>query len=180
VDSVSTLDPGQPASASLSVVGQTLHFDFGIPRGDTGPQGPSFASAQVDAVNSLNPGDPAQASVTFDGSTLRFSFGIPRGYDGAPGTPGADGQPGTPGEVSQAELYAAIVGTSANSNAVAQLAQPADPNYNPSQIQDLIDKMNELIGALRRVTFNSQSAQPEYKKSPPQISPKSRRALTRL
>lgn len=40
--------------------------------------------------------------------------------------------------------------TSANSNAVNEMAQSADGTYNPSQMQDVINKINELIGALRR------------------------------
>ena len=46
VDSVSTLDPGQPASAQAWFDGNVVHFTFGIPRGQDGsngaegPQGP--------------------------------------------------------------------------------------------------------------------------------------------
>jgi hypothetical protein len=39
VDSVTTVDPGQPATASAGVTGQTLHFHFGIPRGFDGNNG---------------------------------------------------------------------------------------------------------------------------------------------
>jgi hypothetical protein len=39
VDSVTTVDPGQPASASAGLVGQTLHFHFAIPRGFDGNNG---------------------------------------------------------------------------------------------------------------------------------------------
>ena len=34
-----TLNPGDPASASVSVTGDTLHFTFAIPRGNNGAQG---------------------------------------------------------------------------------------------------------------------------------------------
>lgn len=40
--------------------------------------------------------------------------------------------------------------TSANSNAVATLGQVADGSYNPGQIQMALDKIDELINALRR------------------------------
>jgi len=63
---------------------------------------------------------------------------------------GADGDQGPPGEVSNADLASAISGTSNNSNAVATLGQSTDPNYQQSQIQDLINKVDELINALRR------------------------------
>ena len=44
----------------------------------------------------------------------------------------------------------ALSQTSNNSNGVNQLGQGADGSYNPSQMQDLINKMDELINALRR------------------------------
>jgi hypothetical protein len=74
----------------------------------------------------------------FDGTNVRFSFGIPRGNDGAPG------------EVSNAQLNSAISGTSNNTNGVSTLGQGADSSYNQSQMQDLINKVDELINALRR------------------------------
>jgi hypothetical protein len=39
VDGVTTLDPGLPANATVSVVGNTLHLTFDIPRGNDGAQG---------------------------------------------------------------------------------------------------------------------------------------------
>jgi hypothetical protein len=39
VDGVTTLDPGLPANASVSVIGNTLHLTFDIPRGNDGAQG---------------------------------------------------------------------------------------------------------------------------------------------
>lgn len=47
-------------------------------------------------------------------------------------------------------LSNAISGTSSNSNSVGTLNQSADSSYNSSQIQDLINKVDELINALRR------------------------------
>lgn len=41
VDSVTTLDPGQPATASVTVDGNMLHLAFGLPRGSTGETGSS-------------------------------------------------------------------------------------------------------------------------------------------
>lgn len=165
IDSVSTGNSGEPATVGLSVVGNTLHFTFGLPRGDAGgpgpqgnngmdgapggvgPQGPPFANAIVESTTTLDAGNAATVSVSFDGSNVRFNFGIPRGADGSNG---ADGGQGPPGEVSNAALASAIGGTSNNSNGVATLGQSADPNYQQSQIQDLINKVDELINALRR------------------------------
>ena len=97
----------------------------GIPgsEGSMGPQGPQGV-----------PGDP----------------GGPPGPQGPPGNDGAPGAPGSPGEVTSAQLSGAISGTSTNSNAVATLGIGADSTYNPSQIQDVINKLDELITALRR------------------------------
>jgi hypothetical protein len=100
VDNTNTLPPSTPANASVSVVGNTLHFTFEIPQGQEGPmgqQGPPFAQAVVDAVNTVNPGDPAAVGVSFDGTNVRFTFDIPRGSDGSQGPPGNDGGQGPQG-----------------------------------------------------------------------------------
>ncbi len=152
IDNVSTNDPNQGASANVSfdTGSSTLHFSFGIPRGepgltgDPGLQGPPFAGAVVDSVTTLDPGVPATVSVFFDGSNVRFSFGIPRGSDGSAGSQGM------PGEVSNAQLTSAISGTSNNTNGVGTLVQNADSSYNPQQMQDVLNKMDELILSLRR------------------------------
>ena len=44
----------------------------------------------------------------------------------------------------------AIAGTSNNSNGVGTLGQGADGGYNQSQMQDVLNKLDELINALRR------------------------------
>ena len=50
----------------------------------------------------------------------------------------------------QAALDAGIGTTSSNSNAVATLGTTADSNYNQGQLQLVLDKLDELINALRR------------------------------
>ncbi|MEQ1747970.1 MAG: hypothetical protein ABL974_01000, partial [Prosthecobacter sp.] len=120
IDGVQTLLPGEQAFVTLTVTDETLHFTFGIPRGDEGvqgqngadggagpqgepgsqgepgAQGPPFAQAVVDGVTTLNPGEPATVSVSFDGTLVHFSYGIPSGYKGADGTDGGEGPPGPP------------------------------------------------------------------------------------
>jgi hypothetical protein len=78
---------------------------------------------------------------------VRFTFGIPRGNDGSNGS---DGSQGPPGEISQAQLDNAISGTSANTNSVSTLGQGAAGSYDQNQMQNVLDKMDELINALRR------------------------------
>ncbi|MGB8169463.1 MAG: hypothetical protein WCF18_18330 [Chthoniobacteraceae bacterium] len=55
----------------------------------------------------------------------------------------------TPADIANA-IAAAIAGTSSNSNAVATLGQGADSNYNQTQMQDVLNKLDELINTLRR------------------------------
>ena len=76
VDGVDTLPPGEPATVTLSVNGDTLNFTFAIPQGEAGSSGdpgPPFADAVVDAVNTLPPGEPATVESTFDGATVHLT-----------------------------------------------------------------------------------------------------------
>ena len=102
----------------------------------------TVTAAQVDATNTLPPGNPASVIVSVVGHTLHLTFNIPQG------------QPGAPGEVTFNDLNNAIVsaitGTSNNTNGVSTLGQTADSNYNPGQMQDLINKLDEFINAARR------------------------------
>ena len=153
VDSTNTLPPGSPANASVSVVGNTLHFSFDLPQGNDGaagsdggpgadgPQGPPFAQAVVDGVNTLDPWENATVDASFDGSDVHFTFGIPRGNDGSSGSDGANGSDGAPGEVSQQQLDDAINGTSANTNSISTL----DNSYADPDVEELRQKLNELI-----------------------------------
>ena len=151
VTGVTTLNPGDPATASVIVDGTTLQFTFGIPQGQTGatggigPQGPPFANAIVDAVTTLAPGTPAYVTVTFGGADVHFVFGIPTGPQGPAGADGA------PGEVTTAQLAAAIATTAQNPSAVAPLSQTADGSYNPTQMQQVMDKVDELLAATKRL-----------------------------
>lgn len=49
-----------------------------------------------------------------------------------------------------AALTEAITTTSSNTNNVTTLGQSAEGNYNPTQMQDVLTKLDELITALRR------------------------------
>jgi hypothetical protein len=130
VDGVSTVNPGDPATVLLSLIGSTLHFSFGIPRGDEGVQGLTGADGPMGAVGPMGPDGPA-------------------GDPGGP--PGPEGPQGPPGEVSAAELADAISDTSSNSNGVPELDTPFvnDPPT-LADMELMRAKMNELILALRR------------------------------
>lgn len=107
------------------------------PMGPQGPEGPPFADAVVDNVTTLGPGEPATVEVFYDGGNVHFDFAIPAG---------ANGSDGPPGEVSFTDLNAAIDTTSTNSNSVATLDTP----YVDPDVEELRNKVNELISALRR------------------------------
>ena len=49
-----------------------------------------------------------------------------------------------------ATVASAVSGTSSNSNSVATLDMSADSSYSQGQLQDVCNKLDELIAALRR------------------------------
>jgi hypothetical protein len=152
VDPVNTLPPGQPATVQTFFDGTSVRFTFGIPQGPQGqqgnngfdgqtgaqgPQGPAFTSFAVDSVNTLPAGQPATVQTSFDGTTVRFTFGIPQGPQGVPGIQGLPG----PSDLS---------GTSNNSNGVAALGLAVSDPPTQGEMQAIANKLDELIGALRR------------------------------
>ena len=78
----------------------------------------------------------------------------PPGPEGPVGPQGPAGPQGPPGEVTPTDLNNAELNmlsqSSANSNGVNTLGQTADGTYSASQMQDVINKLDELINALRR------------------------------
>jgi hypothetical protein len=154
VDAVNSTDPGTPAVVNVSVIAGVLHFTFDLPQGFTGEPGPSggdgatgppFAQCVVDGVTTLDPNEPASVDSTFDGSTVHLTFSIPRGADG---NQGAQGEPGGPGEVTLQQLTDAIATTS--SNAVNTLGMAVSDPPTQGEVQQIADKLDELILALRR------------------------------
>jgi hypothetical protein len=97
IDGTNTLNPGEPAQASVSWDGANVRFTFGIPRGQDGVSSPPITSFIVDGVSTLNPGEPATVQTSFNGASVSFLFGIPRGNDGTNGSNGNDGGPGAQG-----------------------------------------------------------------------------------
>jgi len=98
----------------------------------------TITAAQVDGMNTQPEGDPASVSVSVTGNTLHFTFAIPQG------------QTGPPGEVTINDMNSAIGGTSNNTNSVGTLGQAANNDYNPTQMQDVLNKLDEFITAARR------------------------------
>ncbi len=97
VDGVTTVNPGDPAAVSLSVVGSTLHFSFELPRGldgQDGAPGPPFTHFVVDGVTTVEPHNPATVAANFDGNAVRLQFSVPRGFTGSDGQTGSAGPQG--------------------------------------------------------------------------------------
>jgi hypothetical protein len=165
VNSTTTLDPGQPASVQTFFDGAFIRFNFAIPRGNdglqgpagaTGATGPAFTSFTVDPVSTLGPGQAATVAATFDGTVVRFAFGIPQGQQGMQGSNGFDGSPGMQGpqgpagEVTAVQLATAIAGTANNTNPIATLDLVISDPPTQSELTQVLGKLNELIVGLRR------------------------------
>ena len=74
----------------------------------------------------------------------------PAGPMGPQGSPGGEGPQGPPGEVTLAQLNTAITTTSSNSNSVLPLSITISDPPTQAQVQAIADKVDELIGVLRR------------------------------
>jgi hypothetical protein len=73
VDSVTTLDPGNPATVGVSFDGANVRFTFGIPRGSDGSQGAPGEVTQAQLDTAIN-GTSANTNAV---STLDSPFGDP-------------------------------------------------------------------------------------------------------
>lgn len=106
VGDTTTLEPGNNATVTETVVGGVHKFSFGIPKGekgtdgakgDAGPAGP-YTDIEIGSVTTGEPGTNAEA--TFDTSTpgvALLDLKIPRGNPGTNGSTGPAGHDGTPG-----------------------------------------------------------------------------------
>ncbi|MBI5822086.1 MAG: hypothetical protein HZA88_24195 [Verrucomicrobia bacterium] len=146
--------------------------------GPAGPPGPNFTMrGDWEPWNSYNSGDlvtyngnvyvsfqdgvsgppPDQDNrwkpLTIVGPTGATGGQGPQGEPGAVGPAGNDGAPGPagpPGEVTAQQLADAINGTSSNSNGIATLSLIVSDPPTQSEVQAVANKIDELIGALRR------------------------------
>ena len=141
-------DPTLPANDSPLVSAEMRGQLIGLK--DLIEAAQSVTSVQVDGVDTLNPGENATVDVSFDGTNVHFQFAIPRGENGGNGNDGAAGADGAPGEVTNTDLSAAISGTSSSSNGVNVLGLVASDPPTQSEVQQIADKLDELLNALRR------------------------------
>ena len=116
-----------------------------VPAGPQGPAGPEGPGGPMGATGPEGPQGPQGP---------QGDPGGPPGPEGPMGPTGPVGPQGPPGEVTQTDLNNAELNmlsqSSANSNGVNTLGLTADGTYSASQMQDLINKVDELINALRR------------------------------
>jgi hypothetical protein len=74
----------------------------------------------------------------------------PQGEKGDKGDPGDQGPQGPPGEVSAQQLNDAIADTPHNPSSVSALGLNISDPPTQTELQQVLDKLNELINALRR------------------------------
>ncbi|HCN78237.1 MAG TPA: hypothetical protein DIT13_13705 [Verrucomicrobiales bacterium] len=101
---------------------------------------PAITSAVVDAVDTLPPDESATVSVSVTGTVLHLTFGIPQGEQG---------DSGPPGEVSAQDLADGLETRAHAIPSTGTLDQSAEPEYSPTQAQDIINTLNALITALK-------------------------------
>lgn len=135
VDNVTTVNAGEPAQVSVSLIGTELHLSFSIPAGQAGPGGGAGPEGPAGPIGPEGPPGPA---------------GGPPGPQGPEGPTGPPGPQGVQGEVSLADLTNALNTTSANSNGVSPLGLSVSDPPSQSDLQQVANKLDELILALRR------------------------------
>ena len=111
--------------------------------GPVGPQGPQGIQAESGGQG------PAGGTRAVGEQGVQGMQGI-QGDQGPQGPNGAGGAQGPPGEVTSAALASAIIGTSANSNAVATLNLVVSDPPTQTEMQQVVNTLDELIVALRR------------------------------
>jgi len=138
-------DPSLPVEGTLIDAAQMrsqlqgLHDEIAAAAGVT--------SAQVDNTNTGSPGTAATATVSLTGGVLHFDFSIPAGQNG---------------EVTQSQLSNDLVNcqnaavntalplTSNNSNGVGLLGMSISDPPTQGEVQNIANRLDELINALRR------------------------------
>ena len=115
------------------------------PEGPAGPQGPEGPGGPAGAEGPMGPQGPEGP---------QGPSGGPPGPEGPMGPTGPQGPQGPPGEVTQTDLNNAELNmlsqSSANSNGVSTLGLVVSDPPTQSEVQDLANKLDELINALRR------------------------------
>lgn len=105
--------------------------------------GGGITAAEVDAVVTLPPGSSATVAVSLTGTVLHFSFGLPQGEAGPPG------DAGPAGEVTAQQLADAVETRAHAVHGVDPLALTAEAEYSPTQVQDIANKVDEILNVMK-------------------------------
>ncbi len=133
---MTTLPPGYAATVQTSFDGYAVHFSFGIPQGYEGPSG-----------STGNTGPQGEQGIQGQ-----------QGNQGSDGNTGPQGVQGPPGEVSLAQLNEAISATARNPSAVQPLAMVVSDPPTQAEVQQIANKVDELLAALQRLTEQGASS----------------------
>lgn len=136
VGTVSTLQPGESATASVTGTDENPVLNLGIPQGLRGEQGPTGQTGQTGAtgatpnitigtVGTLSPGSSATATITGTPENPVLSLGIPEGLAGQNGQDGHDGQDGRDGQDGYTPVRGTDYWTAADQQAVIDAAVAA-------------------------------------------------------
>jgi hypothetical protein len=110
------------------------------PPGPAGPEGPVISSIQIGSVTTVDPSTPASVSVSTNGNSVELSFSIPKGETG----------PGISFDDMTNAITTATAGTARNPTLVGDLVLTPSAQPTQGELQSVIDKVNELLVALRR------------------------------
>lgn len=162
-------DPTVPAYRS-PLVSQVIRDNFNalaeaidaIPDGPPGPPGPQGSEGPQGIPGIVGPPGPEGPAGATGPEGPQGPTG-PTGADGNPGSTGPEGPAGPPGpegpqgpagEVNTGQMNtaiaAAIAGTAQNPTGLFPLAMSADANYDPAQLQAVINQVNALLAGLVR------------------------------
>lgn len=108
IGSVSTLETGQSATATITGTDAAPVLNLGLPKGNTGDTGPTGAKGEqgdpgttpsfsIGTVTALDTGEGAAASITGTSANPVLNLGLPKGNTGATGAQGPQGDTGATG-----------------------------------------------------------------------------------
>jgi hypothetical protein len=158
--SVASVDDDGTGRAVVQMSDGATYGPFSIASGPVGPAGDAGAQGEQgpQGVPGVNGNDGVSISAVTDDGTGRAVVQLSNGTTSGPftiatgpqGNQGDQGPQGAPGEVSGTDLNNAIGGTSNNSNGVEQLTIALSDPPTAEQCGQIVNKLNELIAALRR------------------------------
>jgi hypothetical protein len=120
VGTVTTVEAGQQASASITQTNEVVTLNLAIPKGDTG----SIATIEPGTATSLAPDSAPTIDIVnnAEGTGYILNLGIPKGYDGQQGPVGPTGLTGPIGPAPTVTI-GTVTSLAAGSEATAEITQ---------------------------------------------------------